>query len=244
VASRRASNAVWVGLGVLGELFITVGLLLLGFLVWQLWWTDVVGNREQAQAVAGLEFTPAPTATASAVPVVAIRRNDDPPVLAEPAHATTFATFQVPRWTGEPIRPISQGTDKKTVLDVLGIGHYEGTAMPGAIGNFAIAAHRTTFAKPFNRIAELQIGDALVVRTADTWYVYTVTSTQIVRPSDVSVIAPVPGDAGATPSERSITLTTCHPMFSASERYIVHGTLLYWAPVSSGSPAELLGTGG
>ncbi|MBU4215226.1 MAG: class E sortase [Actinobacteria bacterium] len=240
----RASNAAYAGLGVVGELLITLGLLLLGFLVWQLWWTDVIGNREQAQAVAALAFTPAPTSSASAAPVVATPRHDDPPVLAEPSHATTFATLQVPRWTGEPIRPISQGTDRQTVLDVLGIGHYDGTAMPGAIGNFAVAGHRTTFAKPFNRIAELQLGDPLVVRTADTWYVYTVTSTQIVRPSDVSVIAPVPGEPGATPTERSITLTTCHPMFSATQRYIVHGTLAYWAPVSSGTPVELLAAGG
>jgi sortase A len=172
--------------------------------------------------------------------VVAQARHDDPPVLAEPPVATTFATLQVPRWTGEPARPISEGTDKKTVLDVLGIGHYPGTAMPGAIGNFAVAGHRTTFAKPFNRIAELQVGDALVVRTSDTWYVYAVTSTQIVLPSDVSVIAAVPGDPSATPTLRSITLTTCTPMFSASHRFIVHGVLKYWAPVLAGTPAELL----
>ena len=60
--------------------------------------------------------------------------------------------------------------------------------------------------------------------------------------SQVDVIAPVPGDPGATPTERFITLTTCHPMFSARERFIVHGTLDYWAPVTDGTPAELLGT--
>lgn len=240
----RAGDTVFAVIGVVGELLITLGLLLLGFLVWQLWWTDVVGNREQAQVVAGLGFTPAPTPSGAATPQVATPRHDDPPVLAEPAHGTTFATLQVPRWSGEPARPISEGTDRATVLDVLGIGHYEGTAMPGGVGNFAVAAHRTTYAKPFNRIAELQVGDALVVRTADTWYVYTVTSTQIVVPSDVSVIAPVPGQPGATATERAITLTTCHPMFSARERYIVHGTLSSWAPVSSGTPAELLAAAG
>ncbi len=232
--------------GVVGELLITLGVLLFAFLVWQLWWTDVVGNRAQAEIVRELPFEPVPTATATtsgapAGPVVATPRHGEPPVMDEPAHATTFATIQVPRWTGEPERPISQGTDRATVLDVLGIGHYEGTAMPGDVGNFAVAGHRTTYAKPFNRVQELQVGDPLVVRTTDdVWYVYRVTSTEIVRPTDVDVIAPVPDDPGAAPTERMITLTTCHPMFSARERFIVHGVLDYWAPTSDGIPAELV----
>jgi len=114
-------------------------------------------------------------------------------------------------------------------------------AMPGDIGNFAVAGHRTTFGKPLNRVAELEIGDPLIVWTPDTWYVYRVTETLIVLPTQVEVIAPVPGRPGAVPTERMITLTTCHPMFSARERFIVHGVLDYWAPTSSGTPAEMLG---
>ncbi len=232
--------------GVVGELLITGGLLLFAFLAWQLWWTDVAGNTAQAQVVADLGWQPPPAATASSTapagPLVARPRRDAPPAaVPEPAHATTFATLQVPRWDGEPERPISQGVDNATVLNVLGIGHYPDTAMPGDVGNFAIAGHRTTFGKPFNRIQELQAGDALVVRTEQDWYVYRVSSTQIVRPADTAVIAQVPGDPVATPTQRMITLTTCHPLYSARERYIVHGILDYWAPVSDGTPAELLG---
>lgn len=256
---RRPSRAARIGygaLGVVGELLITLGLLIVAFLVWQLWWTDVVADRQQADVLSGLSWAvPAddghgPSAggrtgeaggTGSG-PAVVVPRHDEPPVATAPAHATTFATLRVPRWTGEPARPISEGTDKRTVLDVLGIGHYEGTAMPGGLGNFAIAGHRTTYGKPFNRIEELAVGDPLVVQTAQAWYVYRVTSTQVVGPSDVSVIAPVPGEPGAQPTARSITLTTCHPMYSARQRYIVHGELDYWAPVDGTSvPAELLG---
>jgi len=238
----RTGHVVYGTLGVVGELLITAGVLLFAFLAWQLWWTDVEGNRAQAQVVRELERDPVPSPTASATgPVVAPPRRDEPPVMAEPPHATPFATIQVPRWNGEPERPISQGVDRATVLDVLGVGHYPGTAMPGGVGNFAIAGHRTTYAKPFNRIQELQVGDPLVIRTADTWYVYRVTSTEIVAPSNVGVIAPVPNDPGATPTERLITLTTCHPMFSARQRFIVHGSLDYWAPVADGTLAELLG---
>ncbi|GEA87275.1 class E sortase [Cellulomonas cellasea] len=248
--SSRGHTTAFGILGVLGELLITVGVLLLAFLVWQLWWTDVVGNRAQAEIVQELDWDVAPTAptpdategpTEPVGPVVAAPRRDEPPVAAEPDHATTFATIRVPRWAGEPERPISQGVERESVLDVLGIGHYPGTAMPGAVGNFAMAGHRTTYAKPFNRVAELQTGDPLVVRTAETWYVYRVTSTEVVTPAQTEVVAPVPGDPGAAPTERFITLTTCHPMFSARERFIVHGTLDYWAPVADGIPAELVG---
>ena len=83
--------------------------------------------------------------------------------------------------------------------------------------------------------------DALVVQTPDTWYVYTVSSTEVVTPADVQVIAPVPGAPGEVPTAAAMTLTTCHPMFSARERYIVHGELDYWAPTSGPAPAELTG---
>lgn len=236
----RGGGVVLGAVGVLGELLITAGVLLLAFLAWQLWWTDVESNREQAQLVQeqGWDEPLAPLETDDG-PAIVTPRYDEPPVIDEPEYLTTFASMRVPRWDGEPTRTITQGTDRPNVLNPLGVGHYEGTAMPGGVGNFSLAAHRTTYGKPFNRIAELQEGDPIVVWTEDTWYVYRVTSSQIVMPDDVQVIAPVPDQPDAEPTERFITLTTCHPMFSARERYIVHGVLDYWAPVSEGVPAEL-----
>lgn len=236
----RGGGVVLGAVGVLGELLITAGVLLLAFLAWQLWWTDVESNREQAQLVQeeGWDEPLAPLEAADG-PAIVTPRYDEPPVLDEPEYLTTFASMRVPRWDGEPTRTITQGTDRPNVLNPLGVGHYEGTAMPGGVGNFSLAAHRTTYGKPFNRIAELQEGDPVVVWTEDTWYVYRVTSSQIVMPDDVQVIAPVPDQPDAEPTERFITLTTCHPMFSARERYVVHGVLDYWAPVSEGVPAEL-----
>lgn len=241
---RRAAGATL--LGILGELLITAGVLLGLFVVWQLFWTDVVADRAHDTIVQELGWArtgdpaapePAPTAPADASP----ERRDTPPVLEEQPHATTFATLSVPRWGGDYVQPISEGVTRRDVLDVLGIGRYPGTAMPGEIGNFAIAAHRTTYGKPFNRVEELQVGDPLVVQTQDTWYVYRVTSSQIVMPQDVQVIAPVPGQPGVEPSEAMITLTTCHPLYSARERFIVHGELDYWMPTDAGTPAELTG---
>ncbi|RYV51889.1 class E sortase [Pengzhenrongella frigida] len=225
-------------MGVVGELMITLGALLLAFVVWQLWWTDVEGDRAQAAIVDELDWVPVPTTSATPV---AQPRTDASPALAEPEHAVTFATLYVPRWGAEYVRPISQGVDRAGVLDPLGIGHYPGTAMPGDVGNFAVSGHRTTYGKPFNLVADLAVGDPLVVRTADDWFVYRVTSTEIVGPRDVQVIAPVPGDPAAVPTERLITLTTCHPMYSARERFIVHGVLDYWLAGQDSFPPEITG---
>lgn len=224
--------------GVIGELLITAGVLLFAFLAWQLWWTDVQGNHAQAAIVKDLGWGTVPLPGDA---TTLQRRHDDPPVADLPAHATTFATLLVPRWGSDYQRPISEGVDRATVLNPRGIGHYPGTVMPGGVGNFSVAGHRTTYGEPFNLIADLVVGDPLVVRTQKAWYVYRVTSTEIVPSSDIGVVAAVPGQADAAPTERMITLTTCHPMYSAKERYIVHGVLDYWTPAGGPIPTEVLG---
>ena len=243
--SNKAASVALGFVGVLGELLITLGVLLGLFVGWQLWWTDVVAGREQAQIAEELGWVraaPLPDGGTEVVePAVPPERRDAAPVIEEPAVAVGFAALQVPRWGSDYLRTISQGTSRSEVLDDLGIGHYEGTAMPGAVGNFAVAGHRTTYNKPFNRVEELVVGDALVVQTQDTWYVYKVTSTEIVRPTDIEVIAPVPHQPDAVPTEAQMTLTTCHPMFSARERFIVYSTLDYWMPIADGTPVELSG---
>ncbi|BDZ42083.1 class E sortase [Paraoerskovia sediminicola] len=230
--------------GAVGELMITLGVLLGLFIVWQLWWTDVEGDRYQAEVIDELAWEPPPAVAQVQNPPE--ERRDDPPVMDEPGFQTVFAQYYVPRFGTDYVKPVAEGVDKALVLDTIGIGHYPGTAMPGDVGNFAMAAHRTTFGKPFNQIADLVEGDPLVVRTEETWYVYRVTEDLIVNPQDVGVIAPVPGvpaDPAAVPDRRLLTMTSCHPMFSAAQRYVVHGELDYWMPVSDGTPKELLDAG-
>lgn len=236
-AAPRRRHGVSV-VGVLGELLITVGFLLGLFVVWQLWWTDVTAGRQQEQVVDNLDWA-VDTALPAPEPVPEPVDLGPPPVPAEPEHAETFATLRVPRWGEDYVRPISQGTTRTDVLDVLGIGHYNGTAMPGEVGNFSLAAHRTTYNKPFHRVAELEVGDPLVVQTPEAWYVYRVTGTEIVLPHEVDVIAPVPREPEAEPTDRRMTLTTCHPMFSARERFIVYTELEEWMPVADGVPDAL-----
>lgn len=255
--TRRGRVIIDRVLGVTGETLVTLGVVTGLFVAWELWWTDIGANQAQADIVANLNWNnPSLSPSNGPTPSISIpgavypiqlpnlsKRTDTPPVMSEPAHATTFATMYVPRWGYDYVRPISEGTDKKGVLDPLGIGHYVGTVMPGGWGNFAVAGHRTTYGKPFDRIEELQVGDAVVIRTESDWYVYLVTSTEIVTPNDVGVIAPVPDQTGATANGRYLTMTTCNPKYSASHRYIVHARLSYWMASSSGTPAEIVPPG-
>jgi sortase A len=242
---RRRRGFLSAAVGVFGELLITAGVLLGLFVVWQLWWTDVQAGREHTEILQSLEW-PEPAKVDSG-PQVATPHDGAPPVLDEPGQGKVFAQLYVPRFGKKYVEPVAQGVDKERILDKVGIGHYPETAMPGDLGNFATAGHRTTYGKPYHRIADLKKGDPLVVRTEDTWYVYRVTSSEIVFPWQVEVISPVPGLKPGEPlpelKRRFMTMTACHPMYSAAQRYVVHGKLDYWAPVEEGVPAELLDAG-
>lgn len=240
---RTVGTVIWSIIGVIAELLVTVGLILLLFVGWQLWWTDIVGNQEQAQAIEQLAATPDWTVVKPADGMadfpVGTKHTEDAPVLAEPpTTGTVFATMYVPRWGDDWRKPIAEGTDRATVLDTLGIGHYKDTAMPGQTGNFALAGHRQTHGKPFYAVDQLENGDKLIVETADAYYVYSVFEHQIVDPSTGGwVIGPDPFGTGKDP--KLITLTTCHPINSTAQRYITWGEFEYWTPKSEGIPPDL-----
>lgn len=199
----------------------TLGALVLLFVVWQVWWTDVESDRAQADTVSSLSKAfEAPAAQGAEV---------------MPSNAT--AIVRIPRFGADYARPLVEGTTADDLAQ--GLGHYTGTAGPGAIGNFAIAGHRTTFGKPLAQIDTLQRGDRIVVETRTGWTVYAVTSHEIVRPSQSEVIAPVPGDRAAKPTKAVLTLTACHPRFSAKFRWITHADLIQTRTRAEGPPPEL-----
>jgi sortase A len=161
-----------------------------------------------------------------------------PPV--EPvAPGEGLAVLRVPRlgdWNDEP--PVV--VEGVSVADLKrGPGHMPGTALPGEVGNVVLSGHRTTYGAPFQRLDELDPGDAVVLETRDSWFTYTVTGARIVAPTAVEVAYPVPGDRGATPTERLLTLTTCHPEYSARERLVVSAQLAAADPKSGEPPAAL-----
>lgn len=212
-----------------GEMLVTVGVLLLLFAAWQLWWTDVVADRAQAQIVRTLEDDFARGTPGQ------VGDNGIPAAIGEDG---AFAVVRIPRFGDDFVRPVIEGTGRPVLA--LGVGHYVGTAGPGQVGNFAVAGHRTTYGRPFHDVDQLVDGDRVVVETAAQVYVYEVTSHEIVRPGDVQVIAPVPDEPGTAPTEALITLTSCHPKYSATERFVVHGRLVDTVPRAQWVPARWL----
>ncbi len=257
----------------IGELLITVAVLIVLFLGWQLFVNDLVVGAQQQDAAGRLSQRWAAGEQASTPvddrePEQATTdepRTDEPgtddsgqagpqpdpgtPIVREaPGYGKAFATLIVPRLGADYSRAIAQGVG----FDVLnsaetGIGHYPDTQMPGAVGNFAVAAHRTTYGAPFRHLDELRVGDPIYVETADGWYRYAFRSLEYVVPSSVSVLEPVPQSPGIAAVDRVITLTTCNPLFSADERLIAYGVFEEWYPRAGGAPdqiAELVQAGG
>lgn len=240
-APRRRQTVGGALVSLLAELLIIAGAGTGLYVVWTAWWTDVVAVNEQTKLVDGLDRITPPDTDGT-------EHRGTAPVLDEPpGTSTVFGSMQIPRFGADYDRPIGEGTDREQVLNTIGLGHYRDTAMPGAPGNFAVAGHRVTYGKPLNQIAELQEGDPVVVRITDAktkfdvWYVYRVTDSQIVTPDKIETIAPVPNEPGVEPTaeDRWLTLTACHPMWSAAERFVTHAKLDYWMPASEGTPKEL-----
>lgn len=229
--------------GVLGEVLITAGVLVLMFLGWQLWLQDIiVGGQLHDQAIKQSQSWDSSKASTTPVSSTTI------PVAQAPGNAQVFAHLIVPRWDqpGQAlyIRPIAQGVGAAAVLDKYNLGHYPTTQMPGQVGNFAIAAHRSAYGGNLHLIHELHVGDHIYVETQDGWYQYSFRNLQYVQPTEVGVIDPVPEVPGAQPVDRMITLTSCNPFYSTAERIIAYGDFDKFFPRDTskpdgGPPAEI-----
>ena len=105
--------------------------------------------------------------------------------------------MRIPRFGPDYATPIAGGVTRDAARSTtIGIGHYPGTEMPGQVGNVALAAHRTTFGAPFARIAELRVGDAIVIESPVGWYTYRFRNLEYVQPSEIDVLADVPQAPG------------------------------------------------
>lgn len=229
-------------LRVAGLLLMVAGASLLLYLVYSLLFTGVTTQRAQEQlgeqwrsSVGGVD--PAAADTAADPPAAGADRRRPAPATAEtsrkrdratprPQAGSAVAVLQFVR-PGRRVAPVHdeplyivEGVGADDLR--LGPGHYPATALPGERGNFAVAGHRTTYGAPFFHLDDLRPGDlVLVTDRSGARYTYRVRRQQIVAPSDTWVIAPNPlGSAAPT-----LTLTTCNPRFSASERLIVFAEL-------------------
>ncbi|MGQ4387952.1 class E sortase [Streptomyces sp. SAS_270] len=231
--ARRAARARKPGVAVLvsrvvGEVFITTGVLMLLFVTYQLWWSNV---RAHQQAGSEAHHLQEDWASGKRKPGAF-------------APGQGFAILHIPKL--DVVAPIAEGTNKTKVLDRGMVGHYgEGatkTAMPdAATGNFGLAGHRNTHGEPFRYINRLKPGDAIVVETQDAYYVYKMASIlPVTSPSNTGVLDAIPKGSSFTTPGRYITLTTCTPEFTSKYRMIVWGKMVEERPRSKGKPDALV----
>lgn len=188
-------SAVRGALELVGKVLVSLGLLVLSFVGYQLWGTSLSEARSQDRLVDEFE--------SGGAALDAIR----------PVPGGAVGLIEIPKI----------GLDKAIVEGVgveelkTGPGHYPATPLPGQPGNAAIAGHRTTYGAPFNRLDELVAGDAILVTTAQGEFRYEVEVAEVVHPTRSEVLDPT--------TDNRLTLTTCHPEFSAAQRLILTAKL-------------------
>ena len=208
---------------VLGELMLTIGVVLLLFAFYEAYWTNVESGQLQEEASADLE-----------------EQWRNPRQKMEPELGEAFAQLYIPTFGSDYHFAIIEGTNEDDLLR--GPGRYVDSQMPGEMGNFAVAGHRVGKGAPFNDLGKLETCDDIVVETQTERITYRVlpidgeqvdcfngippeyshvVGRHITTPGDVSVTNPVP-ESDAAPNREILTLTTCHPQFSNAERMIVH----------------------
>jgi sortase A len=250
----RATRAV---IGVVGELAITAGAVLLLFVVWQLGIVGITANRAQAATVDSLErrfagpqptppatssttpnnpapTTPAPTATSAPPPNPTPTATRSP----QPPSGDAFAILRIPRLGSGWAKPVYQGVGANVLAE--GIGHYPDTSLPGEVGNVGLAGHRAGHGNPLIDIDTIRPGDAIVVETTEAYSVYRAVRSEIVPPTDVQVLAPVPEQPGAVATEAWLTLTSCEPKYGSTNRFIVFARLDRSVPRDQGPPTDAL----
>lgn len=251
-AARKAVRAV-------GELLITMGLVILLFVVYEVYVTDLISAGKQDDATQALDEQ----WNANTVEAPDPQRQTKYELL----DGQAFAKMYIPVFGPDYKFSIVEGTTDKDLE--IGPGHYKNTALPGDPGNFAVAGHRVGKGAPFNDLDLLGSCDAIVVETQTQWFVYRVlpmrdeiggwaerqanpkcakvsplgapydktVGQEIVLPTQGEVIAPVPHFEGEIPEAQQaalMTLTTCHPRFSDKQRLIVHAVLTDSYPKAPG----------
>lgn len=224
------------------ELCITVGAVIVLFVVYVLFWTGVKADNVMGDQIDRLEEQWArgalrPTAAApggSASPGA----TTSPPRPAPYTADEPFAIMYIPRLGFTWNKPVLEGTATGTLKK--GLGHYASTAQLGQKGNFSVAGHRRTYGDPFKDFPKLRPGDAVVLTDGTTWFTYRIDKGPYkTLPADIEVIDAVPRKSGYTREGRYLTLTTCDPEWGHSHRLIVWAHLDSTQPVEAGKPEAL-----
>lgn len=210
---RRRGGRIAQAVSVFGELLITAGLVLGLFVVYSLWWTNVVADRKADRQGDKVRDTWA-------------RENTGPGAL-DTGNGIGF--LHVPAMdNGEVL--VEKGTSSKILNDGVA-GYYTDpvkATLPtsGKDGNFSLAAHRDGHGAKFHNIDKLDEGDPIVFETKDNWYVYKVYAVLAETSKyNVEVLGAVPEESGKKKAGKYITLTTCTPVYTSRYRYVVWGEL-------------------
>jgi sortase A len=197
--------------GAIGKGLIVLGALVLAFVLFEIFGTAYLQQRHQSALRAQIDpsgvSSLVPHAVASTAPPVTV------PTISPPAEGSPVAVIDIPRISLNQV--VVEGTGEDDLSK--GPGHYTGTPLPGEEGNVGIAGHRTTWGHPFYNLDQLQAGDKIILATSRGTFVYRVTRSLIVQPTDVGVLKQTP-----TPT---LTLTTCNPRYSAAQRLVVKAAL-------------------
>ncbi|MEI7991141.1 MAG: sortase [Actinomycetota bacterium] len=235
-SGSRRDWRFWVG--GLGRILLVIGVLMFGFVAYQLWGTGIEYRQHQstlakefaerqAELLGSNETSPDSTspdsndptdATGTLVPPTTFpgtgnKRTQWP----KPAPGDVIAIIAIPK-VHKRVYAVA-GVDTNDLKQ--GLGHYPKTPLPGQLGNSAFAGHRTTFGAPLFDIDKLSIGDEIVVDTiTNQRYVYLVSSSPRVVAATAGSVVETTDRTVAT-----LTLTSCHPKYSAKERIVVVATL-------------------
>ncbi len=190
-AKRRRLDVV---LGIVGKALITIGTLMLLFVAYQLWGTGLAEMR--AQDDLKQQFT-------SQAPAI-------------PTYGDAVTRIEIDSIGVDKI--VVAGVDYKALEK--GPGLFDGSPLPGQLGNVAIAGHRTSYGAPFSRVNELDVDDEIVLTRGGTTYTYRVVKKPfIVTPADVEVAKTLDD------SIAELTLVSCHPKWTSQNRIIVKAVL-------------------
>jgi sortase A len=205
-----------------GLLLVVAGLVVLGYVAWQLYGTTYVAKRDQERTVER-------TIQAWSTPVT-IEKSSGPVPKGE-----ATALVRIPAFGEKYVVPVFAGTSDEVLAR--GYGHFDHAAGPGEVGNYALAAHRITHGEPLRRMPELQPGDEVIIETRTRTYTYrldTDPNELVVDFTQGWVVDPLPTNPGVSggvqppqrPGQRLITLTTCAELFHTDDRMIAFGHLV------------------
>jgi sortase A len=223
----------------IGWLLVVAGAIVLLYVVYLLWFTNLGSDRAQRDLAETWSLTVPDTAVATGDDgedeVDRADGADDPPAPGD-AYAALWFERDGARVVSDEVLYVVEGVDWETLK--LGPGRYPGSDRVGGAGNLSIAGHRQGWGAPFLHLDQLQVGDTIHVvdRDGREW-VYAFRRQEIVAPTDTWVVDADPLGTG----EPTITLTTCHPLYSSAQRLIAWGELLEEPlPTEMGEPVSEL----